>query len=316
MALDMLYGPSDVTVDATAVATLSGSFATWLQGVGLLAVLDPAGGSFGLYAVQVDGAAESRSTFNGSGSGLVLDLRSVRGLAVKNADSLYNFNWLVGQPESTPFLTLATTIAGGHDIDVIAGDGRYLQFSSGTPMQVLSSLDGATFTAEYTFAAPAGYTLLSISRGRSPTEVCIAYTNGSIGQLRFYDVVAKTQVGATRYIGEPFDGAWYVPKWDIFVELKSKQIKILADSVYPTNQSDPTASPSVAAGLVSTLTVRLLGAQDEPCVGELINWSISSGPGSLTSPQSATDGDGYATTGLVIPVGSVGTVSVDATLNY
>jgi hypothetical protein len=124
MALEVLYGPSDVTVDGIAVAGTGGFM--WLQGIGLLAVLHPTGGAFGFYAVQMDGSAQSRSSFNGVGFGPLLDLRSVRGLAVKAGDGLHNFNWLVGQPDTAPFFTPSV---GGHDINVIAAD-RYLQFSS------------------------------------------------------------------------------------------------------------------------------------------------------------------------------------------
>jgi hypothetical protein len=181
---------------------------------------------------------------------------------------------------------------------------------------VLSSADGITFTAEYTFPTPAGYTLVNVSRGRSTSEVCITYSNGSLGQIRFYDTVGKVQIGDTLHLSDAPDGCWYVPKYDIFVELKTQQLKILADAVQPYSISAPTATPAVDAGLVSQLQVQLLGAQSEPCIGELINWSITAGSGSLIKPQSTTDGNGYATNALVIPVGSTGSTSVSATLNY
>jgi hypothetical protein len=134
--------------------------------------------------------------------------------------------------------------------------------------------------------------------------------------MRFYDVSLKTQIGATLNIGEEPDGCWYVPKHDVFVELKNKQLKILANAIQPATLSNPAATPAVGAGLVSRLQVQLLGTQGEPCVGELIDWSVWAGVGSLTVPQSATDSNGYATSALVVPVGSAGSVTVNAQLNY
>jgi hypothetical protein len=310
MALELLYGPSDVTVDGIAVASIGGFM--WLQGIGLLAVLHPTGGSFGFYAVQMDGVAEGpRSGYNGIGFNPVLDLRSTRGLAVKTASDLYNFNWLVGQPDPTSFLH---SFPGVLSIAVITADRYVGFFDSGSGVQAQSTHDGTTYTAEYTFSAPfTGGTLVNVSRGRSTTEVCLVFNSG---QIRFYDTIGKTQSGPTLFIGEDPDGCWYVPKHDVFVELKNKQLKILANAIQPATLSDPAATPAVGAGLVSQLQVQLLGAQGEPCVGELIDWSVSAGVGSLTVPQSATDSSGHATSALVVPVGSTGSVTVNAQLNY
>src|SRR6266705_5336966 len=304
MALEVLYGPVDITVDGVAVAGMGAGF-TWLQGIGFLTVLDPTGGSYGFYAVQMDGAAQLRSDMS-VGLVPVLDLRSARGLAVSDTSSLYNFNWIAGYPDATALLTPGVSTAG---IAVITVD-RYLKFSSGTPMQALESPNGVTFTAEYTFPTPAGYTFVNVSRGRTPTEVCITYTNGSLGQLRFYDVSLKKQIGETLYIGESFDSCWYVPKYDVFVEIKNKQVKILANSINPSTLSNPTAITAVTAGRVSKLRVQLLGAQSEPCVGELVNWSIASGSGSLSVPQSVTDVSGYAYADLIEAIGTSGSVVV------
>jgi hypothetical protein len=147
--------------------------------------------------------------------------------------------------------------------------------------------------------------------------VCIACSSNTI---RFYDVVSKTQVGQTRYVGESFYGIWYVPKWDVFimhtVGTGNGQIKILADATQPATLSNPAALTAVTAGRVSQLQVQLLGSNSEPCVGELINWSVSAGAGVLTAPQSTTDANGYAITGLLIPIGASGSVTVNAELDF
>jgi hypothetical protein len=317
MALEVLYGPIGPLFNGTPPVAVTGGLA-WIQGIGLLTVCDPVS-SYGTYAMQMDGTLEGpRSSFNASGFGMVLDLRSARGLAVKGGSGvgagLYHFNWLICQPDPVAFLLPGVTIAGANDIDVITPDGRYLQFRND---QVWSSIDGVTFVSEYAFAAPSGSTVNNVSRGRTATEVCIAFSGTNT--LRFYDVSLKRQVGETLYIGESFSSCWCIPKWDVFLEHAGSgigAIKILANNTAPATLSSPTALATVTAGNVSQLQVRLLGAQSEPCIGELINWSISAGVGSLTVPQSATDSHGYAVTGLVIPVGGAGNVTVGAELDF
>jgi hypothetical protein len=307
MALEILYGPSAITAGVTPATSVRGF--TWIQGIGLLATLNVGGFSF--YAVQMDGSAQGpRSGFNVSGFTPVLDLRSSRGLAVGTVTDLYNFSYLTGN-----FVTSLLTGSAVFRINVIAAD-RYLGFfDNGAGLQAQATQDGTTYVPEYTFTAGAG-ALVSISRGRSTTEVCLAFNNS---QIRFYDVSTKKQNGPTLFISDGLnsnEGCWYVPKHDVFVELKSLQLKILANSVAPSTLSNPVASQTVEAGAVSQLTVRLLGAQSEPCVGELIDWSIASGSGSLVLPQSATDLNGNATNSLVVPVGSSGSVVVDAQLRF
>lgn len=306
MALELLYGPANIKVGGTDVVAAAGF--TWMQGLGLLAVLDP-GAAYGFYAVQMDGTAEGpRSSYNGSGFGSVLNL-SGKQLAVSTTTHLYNFDYLAGRPDATSFLTGTAC----QDITVITPD-RYLGFfDNGSGVQAQATTDGTIYTAEYTFTGPSPGTLVNVSRSRSPTEVCLTFSSG---QMRFYDTTLKAQVGDTLFIGEAPDGCWYVPKFDIFVEVKSLQIKILADVTAPYSLSNPVATPTVEAGVASSLSVQLLGAQSEPCVDELINWSIASGEGSLAVSQSATDLTGTALNTLVIPVGSTGTVTVDAELNY
>jgi hypothetical protein len=309
MALEVLYGPSAITAGVIA-ATSVGGF-TWIQGLGLLAVLDV--GGFSLYAVQMDGSAQGpRSSYFGTGFGPVLDLRSSRGLAVRNVGNLYSFNYLTGSADTTVSLLSGSAV---FRVNVIAAD-RYLGFfDSGGGLQAQATHDGTTYTAEYTFTGGPG-SIINVSRGRSTTEVCLAFNTG---QIRFYDTVGKKQNGATLFIGEGLsssEGCWYVPKHDVFVELKSLQLKILANAVAPATLSNPAASPAVVAGNVSQLTVQLRGAQSEPCVGELIDWSIPSGAGSLVLAQSATDLNGNATNSLIVPVGSSGSVVVDAQLSF
>src|SRR6185312_8049300 len=120
-----------------------------------------------------------------------------------------------------------------------------------------------------------------------------------------YDTLRRVQVGQVQYVGETSDGCWYIPKWDIFLELQlsAKQLKVLANAVEPATLSNPVALTPITAGNVSEMQVQLLGAQGEPCVGELVNWSVASGSGSASPGQSTTDDNGYAKTNYASPVG-------------
>ncbi len=186
-------------------------------------------------------------------------------------------------------------------------------------MAVLTSDDAATFTLEYTFSSPtAGDVCISVSRGRSPTEVCTAWNSGKI---LFYDVALKAQPAQVpMFVVDSFDACFYVPKWNVFWVFTHGVFQIVAHTPAPATLSNPAVVDvlldAVEAGHVSHIRVRCLGSNSEPCTGELINWSIAAGAGFLAEPQSATDDSGYASNKLVIPIGSAGTVTVNAELDY
>jgi len=107
-----------------------------------------------------------------------------------------------------------------------------------------------------------------------------------------------------------------VPKWDIFLVLHSNQLTVFANQIRPATLSNPVALSAVKAGLVTQLQVQLLGSCSEPCVGEVINWSLTSGSGSLTAQQSTTDDNGNAQIGYVCPVGSSGSMTISAEVDF
>lgn len=312
MALELLAGPFDLNVGGTPVSSWGGfNQQAWIQGLGLLS-LEVIADHTGVYVAQLDGAASYRSPYAAVSTVLLPDIRSADGLMVFDGLHYRNFGYLNGSPDFTPFLTLGSLTPAAHLVCV----DRFVKFSGN---QVLSSplTDGVTYTLEYTFDGTAPSGTVSVSRTNVSGIVCVAW-GASPGQIRFFDTFGRVQVGPVQYVGEAFSGCWYIPKWDIFLEFQivAKQLKVFANAVAPATLSNPSALSTVTAGNVSTMKVQLLGAQGEPCVGELIDWSVTSGDGAISPLQSATDVDGYATANYAAPVGSSGSVTINAAVNF
>jgi hypothetical protein len=144
----------------------------------------------------------------------------------------------------------------------------------------------------------------SVSRTRDEGVLCLIYPSGGI---LFYDVVAKQQVVKPwiSWIG-PNSGAWYSIKYDVYISYEVSggdwHVSVWANSVRPDSLSNPEAVAPLLDGKVTQVRAQLVGDHGEPCEGELISWSITSGDGALTTTQSKTDADGYAYTGYVAPI--------------
>ena len=309
MALELLAGPYSITTDGgTAIDTFlnsSGMDAAYIQGVGLFASLSPHGETPEFCSVQLDGTCHRRGWLSKQ-TPLLLNLRD-GGLAVSVLNALYAFDILAARMQDDPFYTAPSGLLTAQ---VICAD-RYLRFSAGN---VQTSADGVSFATEHVWSGAAPGAGNTVSRGGAPNVVCVSFPLS--GQIRFYDVVRKIEVGAARYVGEANQGVWYVPRYDVFVELVSKQLKVLANAVRPASLANPSALTTVQAGRTVQVRTQLLGAQSEPCVGELINWSITSGSGSLTAAQTTTDEDGYAHNTLISPIGGGGDVTVQAMVAF
>jgi hypothetical protein len=314
MALELLFGPVNVARNGVQVGTFGGGLAaTYVQGLGLLGVLTPTGGSAGMYAVQLDGSAFPRSSYSGASAALIPDLRRQRGLVAEIAvEKFYTFNAIPGQRDEVQWLGPPSVGVFGQAHAVVTD--RFLQFDlHGANWSNLD--DAQTWAQEYAWSgsSPGGVESISVA---GPTELCVAFGTGSTPQIRFYDFVAKKQSRPTLFVSETHQGVWYVPKWDLFVELKSRQLKILANAIHPASISTPAFSPSPTAGEVSTVSVTVLGAQSEPCVGELIDWTITAGGGSLSATQSTTDSSGHASVLYIAPTTLVGSVTIQAQLSF
>ena len=319
MALEVLYGPAPIAEGGVQLTAFSaGLGATYIQGLGLLGFgIDAAGG--GEFSVQLDGTAFRRTDFAGAGAVVVPDLRyGVRGLAaIVSGLAIYNVNWLAGRTDLTPWLTPVSGFFG--TIHAVCAD-RFLQFGNTVKAAPLYDGRSASFVTEYTFTGtpPGGLQSISVA---GPTELCLAYGSGLHPQVRFYDVVQKTETRApARFLDASYLGVYYVPKHDVFVGVRQvsghANICVLANAPRPASVSNPTFAPAPTAGEVSDVTVQVLGDAGEPCVGELINWSIAAGGGSLTQVQSATDATGWAHTGYVAPPGLAGSVTLATDLEF
>jgi hypothetical protein len=158
----------------------------------------------------------------------------------------------------------------------------------------------------------------SVSKTKDPGIVCLIYPSGGI---LFYDVNAKQQVVKPwiSHIGVN-DGAWYSVRFDIYISYTISggewHVSVLANAVRPYSMSNPAPVTALAGAAVSPVRVRLLGEQGEPCAGELIGWSITSGGGSLTAAQTITDADGFASVGYVAPVVPGGNPTIQAVAEF
>lgn len=110
--------------------------------------------------------------------------------------------------------------------------------------------------------------------------------------------------------------AAYIPEFNIVASIgrDDNMLYIWALEVEPFAVSAPELIyGQERAGHVAQYRVRVLGDRDEPCEGELIDWSVD-GVGTLLSPQSRTDEDGYATIRVMFGLDDVGECVLEASL--
>lgn len=249
----------------------------------------------GYCLVQLDGTTHLRSAQN-RGNRFTLDLQRAGGWIMH--DSLFeNALYLLNKNAGTfGDLVIDTGVTADMTNLLVRCSDRYLEVISGT----LSArpLDLSTSAATEATLTNAGTGRPTVSRTKAANVVALVYPNGPIV---YYDVVARAQAQGSANIGAN-DGAWYSVKHDIFIAIASHAVKVFANAVKPASLSNPSAVDSIVQGRVSKVRVRLLGANADPCVGELIDWSITAGLGALASTQSTTDEDGYAYNEFIGPL--------------
>jgi hypothetical protein len=72
------------------------------------------------------------------------------------------------------------------------------------------------------------------------------------------------------------------------------EIMIFSDETRPSVLTNPVELSTLSRGHVSTMEVQLTGAHSDQVVGFPIDWSITSGTGTLSATQSLTDAEGKA----------------------
>jgi hypothetical protein len=267
--------------------------------------------AYGYCIAQLDGKVCKRAHLpNGTfHHRFVLDLQNP-GSYLARGYNVFNRVYLFDKHSGSVGTELLSSYPTGYSAQVRAAD-RYLHFS-GNSVYTFPLTGGTVATTEATVSGVA-FADTCISPTRKPSVVCISYESGKI---IYYDVVAKTQTGPTQWIGAN-QAAWYSPKHDIFVAYASGQISIYSASVVrPSTLSNPVAVAPLQQGRLGKVRCQLLGSNADACAGELVNWSITAGPGALTKAQSATDANGYAENDFVAPVTGSGSVTIQAQVNF
>lgn len=309
MALELVAGPFPLqTLAEVAVTDLEIAFkkASYDDAIGVFAY---SAVMAGLCVIQLDGTVCLRSKQNRA-NGIALDLQEQNGFLIH--DSLFENGirklhtgsmtgdiTAIFEDEATNFV---------ESVHVRCAD-RYLKFGSGTIQYKPLDLTGS-WTTECTISRTSGFSShQNVSRTKKKDILAFVYDTG---EVIFYNHVLKQQLPEHSYIGVNA-AAWYSPKYDIYVALQSDDtVVIYANEVAPATLSDAEAITPITRGQVSKVKVQLLGSNSEPCVGELVNWSVS-GAGTLLASQSKTDADGYAWNSCVVSPSATVSAAVDIT---
>lgn len=314
MALELLAGPftlSSTLGDSVRITIVGGVTLGWYDTMGLFSVLDIYNdGVFvtqGIAVIVYDGQCFLRGpAFSGFSKWFGVDAPS-KGLLAGVGTNVTTFDPRTGGRGDTLFAHVGSQ-------SIVRLTDRLLRTTAAFGHYTIeTSTDGATWTTEKTITGSgtgtASFTLLKTGK------LIIGWTNGWVTT---YDTIAQEQVGVDKHVGYTTGlmGIWYSEKHRFFVALYNAgsnvyHLRIWADVPLPSALSNPTASPALTKGRVSTLTVTLTGSNGEPCVGELVDWTLT-GDGALSSSQSTTDASGHATTEYIAPVDSLPTVTIDA----
>lgn len=187
---------------------------------------------------------------------------------------------------------------------------RYLSFS-GANINATPSLTGPTWTTEATITGM--QSAVSASWGTALKEIVVGGGNGHIAR---YDWVAKSAVGPVKTIGMTCVGVWWSARHGVYVSLHDTgptlELRIWADTVLPVTVGTPVADAALTAGRRTRIRSRVLGANADPCEGEVVAWSLT-GVGSLSAAASYTDAAGYAETYYSAPLdGAAASVTITA----
>jgi hypothetical protein len=314
MALELLSGPHTV-VDGRTGANVTGMSqfeVAWIDPAGLLA---PASGGY-TYLVQMDGTAFD-FTVNINNFYYGLALLNATPTAPLVGDPWYSVI-LANGSSTTPasewaldrvthvYGALLTTNAPGDQLGPYAHvHDRYLRTLGGRVDYTANAAD--TWHTEATISGFANGAFLSWARERGHLWLA-----GTTGYVVRYDYINKVASSPVYRIGlsSALTGLFYSAKHDVFVSIHqiagdARQMQVWARTPLPVSVSAPAATPAVAAGHASTLTVRVLGGDSDPCPHEAVAWALT-GEGTLDRAVTATDENGYATNRLVLPVGATG----------
>lgn len=313
MALELLAGPFTVTNRLTGAAvgdSISG-FPTWIDGRGLVLPIT----NEGVHVVQLDGAAYP-----------VIDDRSLTyGLVLQGAGSnpRAGRRWYGLADEYGVFAEW--------DIDDVTLY-KSAQFASDTPSSLGHNYARLHDHYIYPIGGRIDWKPLDLSAGWVAETSLSGFSNGvslSWGTLRDeivvgtsdgravrYDWVAKAFRGSINTIGMSCKGIWWSARHGVYLSLhdagSTLELRVWAATVRPATVSSPAPDATITAGRRTRITARVLGANADPCEGEVVAWSLT-GVGTLTPAASLTDADGYAATYYEAPLdGATAAIEISA----
>jgi hypothetical protein len=196
---------------------------------------------------------------------------------------------------------------------------RILTGTGGISSRVYGATGSATLEQTISPGLDTGGLGVKFSLGPAPGQVFVAGRDSAV----LYDYVNRALVGWRRWFPTlsqfPPTYSAALGVWVVINTVHTPQthdtLTVYADEAVPATLSAPVALTPASAGSASEYRVRVLGSSGEPCVDVLVDWAVNS-PGVLLAPQSTTDGNGYATTRVALPLDSVGvTVTVTAEVN-
>lgn len=295
MALELLAGPFTVTnkLTDTPVGDSISGYPCWIDGRGLVLPIT----NDGVHVVQMDGAAYPVIDSSSLSYGLSLEEAEGRrwyGLAD-------GFNGLECEIDDVTLYKTAQVVSGAPatlrnyarlpDRYIFPINGginwRPLDISAGGVIEC--TLPGLTEAA-------------SCSWGSRSSEIVIGT---KAGQVVRYNWVEKTFVGLINTIGMSCIGLWWSVRYGTYLSLHdvgtTLELRVWAATVQPNSVSNPTPDATITAGRRTRIRSRVIGAQSDPCEGEVVAWSLT-GVGSLSAAASYTDSDGYAETYYEAPL--------------
>ncbi len=303
MALEHLAGPFTITnrlTDAPVGNSVSGA-PIWVDGRGLLLPIS----SEGVYLVQLDGAAYPVAT-ESNDYGLALvgtdSTPQTRPRWYGLSDSLGTYGeWDIDavtlfktERVGNSYVALGRNYARLHDRYVypLAGRVYWRPLDLSASGVIEASADNLTHAVSLSWAAG--------------SELVVGSSDGLVAH---YDWIKKSFVGALRTIGMTCLGLWWSAKHGVYVSLHNDgatlTLRVWAATVQPAVVGTPTPDAPLSAGHRTRILARVLGANADPCAGEVVAWSLA-GLGTLSPLASRTDTSGYAETWYDAPLSSGG----------
>jgi hypothetical protein len=286
-------------------------WATWVDELGLCAVMEGASSS----VTQIDGATYKRATLPNVSYWPFIFNDDVNALWIGHDVYGYTFDKIACTISASP---VAQTADGGIYFWADCIRGGYAYRVGASYYGLIVERKTADFSAYYsTIATAGGFTVAPsgqayFSKGAVDGEI---YLTCESGPGISYNI--DTNTFGTRFYLPNNKGAWYSKRLGAFVVLlPDNSISIYATTPKPASLSNPTDVSGFASGQISSVRVRLLGSNSEPCAGELVDWSITAGGGAMLDEQTTTNATGYAYARYLAPLPGGANPTISAKVEF